>query len=82
MENLDEFFEVGDYDRFEITKKLLEERKKTKIDNRVELIKKGLVIINDMINNSENGEFFTMNYKEKTELKVSLDLLKNEYQLK
>jgi hypothetical protein len=77
--NLDEFFEVGDYDKIEIGRKIREDINNKKIDNKNELIKKGLKVIEDIINNSINGEMFSMNYKERIDLERGYDVLKIEY---
>ncbi len=77
--NLDEFFEVGDYDKIEIGRKIREDIINKKIDNKSELIKKGLKVIEDIINNSINGEMFSMNYKERIDLERGYDVLKIEY---
>ena len=77
--NLDEFFEVGDYDKIKIGRKIREDINNKKIDNKSELIKKGLKVIEDIINNSINGEMFSMNYKERIDLERGYDVLKIEY---
>lgn len=77
--NLDEFFEVGDYDKSVISKKIIEDFNNGKRENKSELIRKGLNVIEDIINNSINGEMFSMNYKERIDLERGFDVLKNKY---
>jgi hypothetical protein len=77
--NLDEFFEVGDYDKSKINRKIIEDFNNGKSENKSELIRKGLNVIEDIINNSINGEMFSMNYKERIDLERGFDVLKIEY---
>jgi hypoxanthine-guanine phosphoribosyltransferase len=73
--NLDEFFEVGDYDKVKVIEDFNNKRK----DCNSDLIRKGLIVIEDIINNSVNGEMFSMNYKERIDLEKGFNLLRSKY---